>query len=41
MVDFHTKVSQCKNLAANHKTEKNQALMDVLLKEMPEKDLEG
>eukprot|EP00347_Sterkiella_histriomuscorum_P020171 403338832 len=41
LVDFHTKVSQCKNLAANHKNEKNQAIMDILQKEMPEKDLEG
>ena len=41
MVDFHTKVSQCKNLIANHKSEKNATYMDILAKELPEKDLEG
>lgn len=41
LVDFHTHVSQCKNLALNHRTAKNSEALDILMNEMPDKDLEG
>lgn len=41
MSDFHTVVSQCRNMIAHHRTGSNTAYMDILEKELPEKDLDG
>lgn len=41
MADFHTIVSQCRNMIANNRTGANTQYMDILEEELPEKDLEG
>jgi ABC-type transport system involved in cytochrome c biogenesis permease subunit len=41
MADFYTIVSQCKNMVASHKTAANAEYMEILQKELPDKDLEG
>lgn len=41
MAEFYVIVNKCKNMIQNHKTASNIEFMEVLEKEMPEKDLEG
>lgn len=41
LTDFHTVVSQCRNMIGQHRTGANTEYMDILEKELPEKDLEG
>jgi hypothetical protein len=41
MSDFHTVVSQCRNMIAHHRTGANTEYMDILENELPEKDLDG
>ena len=41
VADFHTIVSQCRNMIANNRTGANTYYMDILEEELPEKDLEG
>jgi hypothetical protein len=41
LTEFHTITSQIKNLCSNHRTGENTRFLDIMLDEIPEKDLEG